>query len=376
MAFYLLGIPAFAQTNPTVQREDPAPGVIHLHLQGEGRELGRAEGRALQSEIREMAQTLHRILARQIKNPGSLHAVSKNFESNIPKRFREELQGISDTSGVPYADLLLINVFDDLKHLQGCSSLVTLGDAGHPLLHGRNLDYAIPELARIKVIYDLETHGTRLRTFGFPGFIGVLTGMSSRGLALSSHTSQSYRKGPGEPSALLYRRMLEECASLEEMQACLARAQRTMGNNLAISDGRQHRAQALEFDAQALASRSPESGRLVVTNHFWTPSLQGHQESAWWRSGSGSTLRAEILGTRIPQGTGCEPNLVQQALAVEGPGPGWRTPANAGTVQSIVMEPATGRAWLACGTRPPVTRGKTLALPAIWNTMQSPESGR
>lgn len=234
------------------RREDPCPGVIELHLQGTGYGLGYAQGAAMGAEIREMVRSLREdFLGKGLLGNGTrdwLLASAWKLDRCVAPRFRGKMRGMADAAGVAYADLLLINTFDDLQHVSGCSSAVVLGTSTDPLLHARNLDYPIPQLARVKVIREIETPGCTIPAFGFPGFIGVLTGMSSRGLGLSSHTSASRRNGIGEPSGILYRRILEEATSLEAMTALVQGARRTMGNNLALSDGLRNRALAVEFD--------------------------------------------------------------------------------------------------------------------------------
>jgi len=361
------GIQVVPSAELPFHREDPAPGVIHVNLQGEGYALGRAEGDSLKQEIRDMARFLRDdILGSGVPGKAARDLMLSSawkLDAYITPRFREELRGMSDASGVQYADLLLINTFDDLQNLSGCSSAVI---EGKPLLHGRNLDYPIPYLAKTKVIRDIENAGVRIRIIGFPGFIGALTGMSSRGLGLSSHTSASTRGQMGEPSALLYRRMLEECDTLEAMKLTLEQARRTMGNNLALSDGPRNRAMALEFDASTVVAREPESGRLFVTNHFWNTALQSHQSEGWWAPSSGSQARVGCLARSLPAGKPADVAGLQKALSQEGAGTAWRTPANGGTVQSLVMEPSTGRVWLATGRKIPVTRGAYLDLGAAW----------
>jgi len=53
-------------------------------------------------------------------------AVRIELDAYLAPRFREELRGLSDATGLPYADLLLINTFDDLQHVSGCSFAVGL----------------------------------------------------------------------------------------------------------------------------------------------------------------------------------------------------------------------------------------------------------
>ena len=53
-------------------------------------------------------------------------------------------------------------------------------------------------------------------------------------------------------------------------------------------------------------------------------------------------------------------------MSRRGGGKAWRTPANGGTVQAVVLEPADGRLWIAKGQAPPVTDGGYLALGPLW----------
>ncbi len=355
------GIRSVQTGSSPFQREEPAPGVIHLQLRGEGYALGFAEGQALKPEILEIA----RFLREDVLTKGPIGPFSRDWvlsrawelDAFLAERFREELRGMSDASGVPYADLLILNTFDDLLHVARCSSAVVLGQGTKPLLHARNLDYSFHQLARVKVILDIETRGTRIRTIGFPGFIGSLTGMSSRGLSLTSHTSPSDRTQIGEPSGLLYRRMLEDGHTLEEMQSILNSAQRTMGNNLALSDASGNRALALEFDAKAVVTRNPDEGRLLVTNHYWSPDLQSHQNQWLWAPASGSQNRVARLAISLPSGSPANSKLLQEALA---------RVANQDTVQSVVMEPLSGRLWMAKRQTAPVAPGAYLELGPAW----------
>jgi hypothetical protein len=343
------------------QREDLAPGLIHLRVQGEGYALGYAEGSALKSEILAMADYLRN----DALTNGTIGFVKYDvllgkawgLDPFIPQRFREEMRGMSDASGVPYADLLYINTFDDLLHIAGCSSAVVVGQGETPLLHGRNLDYHLPRLAQMKLVLDVETRGVRIRSVGFPGYLGVLTGMSSTGLGLTSHTSISDRIQSGEPSGFIYRQMLEDCHSLAEMKAMLEHARRTMGNCLALSDGPGNQALVLEFDAKEVVARSPIEGRAYVTNHYWNKILQSHQSVGFWSAASGSRRRVELMARELP--AGAAPDLKQLQLAMN-------SVATVETVESVVMAPRNGQLWLAKGQRAPVTDGGYLELGAAW----------
>lgn len=352
------------------RREEVAPGIHRIEVRGEGEALGRELGRLLGPEIREVVGYLNG----RALGPGPVGWAMKKrlvaklptLERHIPERYRAELRGMAAGAGVSYQDLLLENCLDDLLHHAGCSSVVLTASADGSLLHGRNLDYRMGFMARHKVVVDLETRGRRLRMVTVPGHIGALTAMSDRGLSLTNHTSRSRRNGPGEPTGLLYRRLLEESDSLGALEAGLRGAIRPQGNNLAVADARSHEAWALEFDAGDVARREATQGRLFVTNHYWCEGLSRYQTGGVPAWGSASLNRLGILQRALPAEVPLGALDLQRALAIHKRSVRWETPSNNGTVLSVVMAPATGRLWLAQGLSAPVTRGGFVAIPGRW----------
>ncbi|HZU53609.1 MAG TPA: hypothetical protein VFF77_06915, partial [Holophagaceae bacterium] len=68
----------------------------------------------------------------------------------------------------------------------------------------------------------------------------------------------------------------------------------------------------------------------------------------------------------LPEGGPADQPAVLKAMSQYGNTPAWRTPANRGTVQSVLMEPADGRLWIAKGQTPPVSAGGYLDLAPAW----------
>lgn len=64
------------------------------------------------------------------------------------------------------------------------------GGLSKEFIQARNLDYNFPILAKTKVILKYPNYVS----VGFPGYIGVLTGMNNTGITLSSHTAYSREK--------------------------------------------------------------------------------------------------------------------------------------------------------------------------------------
>ena len=107
-----------------------------------------------------------------------------------------------------------------------------------------------------------------------------------------------------------------------------------------------------------------------MTNHFQKADLQSHQSAGWWSPGSGSSARVACLARTLPSGLAPDANTMLAALSERGPGAAWRTPANGGTVLSALMEPATGKMWVALGTTPPVTTAGYVELPGPWKEVR------
>src|SRR5205807_4621051 len=138
------------------------------------------------------------------------------------------------------------NTMFDLKKFFACSALVVEPErsATRGLLLGRNLDY--PSLGYIEQYSLVTVYRPRgkhaFASIGFPGVIGCLSGMNDAGLALGvlevfqvKDRSEKF-DASGTPYALCYRRLLEECATVDEAEKLLRAMKRTTTTNLVICD--------------------------------------------------------------------------------------------------------------------------------------------
>uniref|UniRef100_A0A0K0FXB0 N-acylethanolamine-hydrolyzing acid amidase (inferred by orthology to a human protein) n=1 Tax=Strongyloides venezuelensis TaxID=75913 RepID=A0A0K0FXB0_STRVS len=60
------------------------------------------------------------------------------YENHFPLTYREEIEGISEASGVPIADMALMNIFYELSRF--CTSIVA-DNTNNEIFHARNLDF-------------------------------------------------------------------------------------------------------------------------------------------------------------------------------------------------------------------------------------------
>lgn len=134
-------------------------------------------------------------------------------------RFRAEAEAFGRQIGAPWENVLLANVSYDLIMASfACSSLALATDDG-PVL-ARNMDWW-PErpLAQTSLLWRFAEGGRPAMWIGgWPGSIGVVTGMSSRGfaLALNSVPNPDRPNLDGYPALLHLRRVLEDAADFDE----------------------------------------------------------------------------------------------------------------------------------------------------------------
>src|SRR5207253_10596101 len=107
---------------------------------------------------------------------------------------------------------------------------------------------------------------------GFPGSIGVLSGINDAGLALATLEVKSAKDqsakfdGKGVPYALSYRRILEECTTIDAAVKLLNSIKRTTMNNLAICD--KDGGAVIEITTESVVVRRPEKGQWLLTHHL------------------------------------------------------------------------------------------------------------
>jgi hypothetical protein len=200
---------------------------VQVYLSGTHYEMGLQYGVLLRNELKEMANGLNRLIsfyAEEMKIPKFFVDIYfkyriKKLLRNIPERFKQEIKGISDGSGVDVDAIYAISMFDDLVHSMGCSSILALS-ADDRIIHGRNEDlyYGMELGLKQIIIYYNPTGYNSFIAISFPGFIGVSTGYNRNGLGYSHHSRYAKKfNSKGYSQFCVPRLALEECSSVEEV---------------------------------------------------------------------------------------------------------------------------------------------------------------
>ena len=170
----------------------------------------------------------------------------KGLLPNFPEHHLAEMESGIKTGKLDRDLVVAANTMFDLKKVIGCSTLVVEPNRSVTgnMIFGRNLDFpTLGFLHEYSLVTVYKPEGKKaFASVGFPGCVGVLTGMNEDGLTLavlevySSNDDSLKFDAKGTPYAICFRRLLEECATVEEAEKLLKSFKRTTRINLAICD--------------------------------------------------------------------------------------------------------------------------------------------
>lgn len=248
------------------------PPVPIVELGGSGFELGDAHGRHFSAEIRLLHERyLRPFIEGDLRRALALSAAD-GFASHLSPAHRQEIEALARGSGIDPRETMLAQCFLDLTAMTACST-IALPAAAAPdgvARFGRNLDFPSLDVAdRYTTLFICRPAGKNgFASVGWPGMIGVLSGMNEHGLALANmEVTRAPRLPSAMPYTLLYRTVLEECRTVDEAIALLERTPRQTSNNLMVMDADGARA-VLEISPDRVTVRHGDEGRaLISTNH-------------------------------------------------------------------------------------------------------------
>jgi len=317
-------------------------GVPVLQVAGSPDEIGWAYATLLREQVHYLrVHYLERILGDGRVKRLAL-GMARPMERHIPERYLREMAALAVASGESRGDVLLTATFLDLYRTLGCSTLVATPPAtsGAALL-ARNLDFPTFGVAQRYSMLSVYHPGEE-RTFlsvTWPGLPGVISGMNEAGLVLvMQEVSDPDRGLDGIPYQLLYRRVLEECDTVDEAEALIRRAPRTTANNVVLLDGGSD-AGVLEVTRSLVVRRGLSGGVLCATNHFRARGV----------GPVGPHRRYDILAreaARLHGRLGVPQAAELLAMVNQGPL----------TMQSMIFEPRAMKLHLAFGEPPSTSR--------------------
>ena len=259
-------------------------GFPVLFLSGSPEELGRQHGELVGETIRPLLEIPRKVVADHGFAPAwpLVTAMARILLNNAPEPYRQELDALIAAGKLDRDGVYVGNSLVELRRMGGCSAFVVTPErsATGELLFGRNFDFPpFGVLNRFNCLLVVRPEGKRaFLSIGYPGMIGVVSGMNDAGLVVATLDVYESADGApifdatGVPLAFTYRRILEECATVEEAEQLLKSVPRTTYMNLATADAR--RAVVFEITPQSVGVREPQGELLCCTNHFQLAGLK------------------------------------------------------------------------------------------------------
>jgi hypothetical protein len=200
-------------------------------------------------------------------------------------RFDAETEAMAATIGVPWRSVMLANlIYDLVVASMGCST-VALATADGPVL-ARNMDWS-PEdvLARSSYLVRMHRGGRfAFASAGWPGAIGIVSGMSARGFAvvLNAVIGPEGKSLAGYPVLLHLRRVVEDARDFDEALELLARPTLVVSALFTLIGTKNDQRVVVERSPTRFALRRPTGDEpLVTTNDYrllFAPAASDHGE--------------------------------------------------------------------------------------------------
>ncbi len=290
-----------------------------------------------------------------------------------------ELEGFADAAGVDVDDLYLANILYDLTvwggvASVGCTSMLHSGPP-HPMI-ARNMDWSAPKgIGAESVVFRFVDDVGEYLSVGFPGVIGVVSGISSHGFALTVNQAPGVLTNPFSalnslPVLWLTRTVFDEAASYRQARTILDANPAASAALYLLAGSAPGEGMLIESDGDDdTVTRVRAGGHIVVANHWLTddeededdePGIidkiidifggddddddEDDDEEDEEEEPDDSQIRYDAMVRRVAGVTAGDTQAAQRALA--------KAPVlNDDTVHQMVLVPATGTLELRCPQR-------------------------
>lgn len=199
----------------------------------------------------------------------------------FPESNQKEFLAAAKASGVEKNVLIMTNAMPDLQKIGGCSTLIVEKDRSQTKapLFGRLLDYPphedLPEFTLVVVYRQEKKHA--VATVTFPIIMGAISGMNDAGLCLAineifiSKDNSPRSDLKGVPMLILFRKLLEDCKTVVEVEKMLNDNKRTGYFCLTVCD--KNGGCVFEVTTKNVIARRAVDSVCCCTNHFRTDEL-------------------------------------------------------------------------------------------------------
>jgi len=218
-------------------------GKTLVFLSGTPEQIGRAHGTLLADDARKLTERVLYLVGTADSLQSGIWFLDRMAEierrtlPHIPPRFLKECDALSKAAGISRRDGRYANLFPERFH---CSGVAVRGKATTDgrVLHARVLDYMrdirLQDHAVVAVFLP-QGYNTWV-SLGYAGFVGTVTAMNARGLAIGEMGGGGVGDWDGMPMSLLLRDVMERAGTVEQGLEILRETPRTCEYYYVLSD--------------------------------------------------------------------------------------------------------------------------------------------
>jgi len=243
--------PAQSPEEITLLARDPAghgllcksQGKTILMVAGTPEQMGTAHGNLLKEPTRKLTERVLYFVGGVDSLDSGVWALDRMAEiqrrtlPHTPKRFLVECDALSKAAGISQRDGRFANLFPERFH---CTGVAVRGKASQDgrILHARVLDYMRDiNLQRWATVTVFMPEGRNAWvTLGYAGFVGTVTAMNEKGLAVGEMGGRGEGDWDGMPMTFLLRDVMERASTVEEALEILRKTPRTCEYYYVFSD--------------------------------------------------------------------------------------------------------------------------------------------
>lgn len=228
-------------------------GTRVLFLKGSPEEMGEQHGTLLREEVRNLVDRI--VYGVGVGSSfekgrwffGEIEEAQSRLEPFIDPRHLREMDAIAAATGLHPQEVRLANFFPELFH---CSGFALHGSAtvDGKLYHGRILDYlrglGLEQNAVVMIMQPDEGHAWV--NVSYAGFIGSVTAMNEKQVAMGEMGGRGEGDWDGKPMAQLMREVMERADTIDDAVEIMRKGPRTCEYYYVISDAKSGRAVGLK----------------------------------------------------------------------------------------------------------------------------------
>ncbi|MGD0091227.1 MAG: C45 family peptidase [Planctomycetota bacterium] len=218
-------------------------GKTLLFLEGSPQQMGAAHGRLLGPRVSKSVSIYYYLVGGVYSmNKDAwfithLEEIEKRCAPFVPERFVAECDALAEASGLPAKTLRLTNLIPEQFH---CSGVAVCGKASKDgqILHARVLDYMADIGLQKQALLTIFMPAGRnaWANVGYCGFVGSVTAMNDKGLAIGEMGGAGQGDWDGTPMSYLVRDIAERAAGVNEAIELFQKAKRTCEYYYVLSD--------------------------------------------------------------------------------------------------------------------------------------------